>query len=70
MGLQGKTNGELVDSLITMVKNLRAKVEIPSTLKEFGVPEILFKAHLDEISEFAVQDPCTSTNPRDILSNK
>lgn len=66
LGLQGKTNGELVDSLITMVKNLRAKVEIPSTLKEFGVPEILFKAHLDEISEYAVQDPCTSTNPRDI----
>lgn len=66
LGLQGKTNGELVDSLITMVKNLRSKVEIPSTLKEFGVPENLFKAHLDEISEFAIQDPCTSTNPRDI----
>ncbi|WP_371363685.1 Aldehyde-alcohol dehydrogenase [Sporomusa rhizae] len=66
LGLQGKTNGELVDSLIAMVKNLRSKVEIPSTLKEFGVPENLFKAHLDEISEFAIQDPCTSTNPRDI----
>lgn len=66
LGLQGKTNEELVDSLIAMVKNLRSKVEIPSTLKEFGVPESLFKAHLDEIAEFAIQDPCTSTNPRDI----
>lgn len=66
LGLQGKTNSELVDSLIALVKDLRSKVEIPSTLNEFGVPENLFKAHLDEISELAIQDPCTGTNPRDI----
>jgi alcohol dehydrogenase class IV len=39
---------------------------IPSTLKEFGVDEGLFTRNLDSISENAVADPCTGTNPREI----
>jgi alcohol dehydrogenase class IV len=41
-------------------------MKIPSTLKAFGLDEELFLSNLDAISETAVADPCTGTNPREI----
>jgi alcohol dehydrogenase class IV len=49
-----------------MVKDLRVAMNMPSTLKEFGVSEDEFKSNLDKISEGAVADACTGTNPREI----
>jgi len=66
LGLRGVTSSELVQSLITFVKDLNIKMNIPSTLKEFGVDQGLFTRNLDSISENAVADPCTGTNPREI----
>jgi alcohol dehydrogenase class IV len=43
---------------------------IPTTLQEFGVKEELFLKNLDMISEQAVLDPCTGTNPREINSEQ
>lgn len=66
LGLKGSTTDELVQSLIELVKNFRVSMNMPATLKEFGVSEEDFKANLNKISEGAVADACTSTNPREI----
>ncbi|KGK89596.1 iron-containing alcohol dehydrogenase [Clostridium sp. HMP27] len=66
LGLKGSTTDELVQSLIELVKNFRVSMNMPATLKEFGVSEEDFKANLNKISEGAVVDACTSTNPREI----
>ena len=39
---------------------------IPNTLKEFGIEEKEFKEKLAAISENAVGDACTGSNPRTI----
>jgi alcohol dehydrogenase class IV len=66
LGLKGETTEELVQSLIQMVKDFRITMNMPATLKEFGVSEEKFKANLDKIAEGAVADACTGTNPRAI----
>lgn len=66
LGLKGQTTDELVQSLIQLVKGFRVAMNMPATLKEFGVSEEDFKSNLDKISVGAVSDACTSTNPREI----
>ena len=66
LGLKGTTADELVKSLVKMVKDFRIAMNMPATLKEFGVSEEDFKSNLDMISEGAVGDACTGTNPREI----
>ncbi len=66
LGLKGESTEELVDSLIEFVEGLNKALNIPATLKEYGVTEEKFLANLDSISANAVADPCTGTNPREI----
>ena len=66
LGLSGETDDELVDSLTSLIRELNKKMSIPSTLKEYGIDEELFKAKVDLISERAVGDACTGSNPRAI----
>lgn len=48
-----------------MVKDFRVAMNMPTTLKEFGISEEDFKSNLNKISEGAIADACTSTNPRE-----
>jgi alcohol dehydrogenase class IV len=66
LGLSGETDDELVDSLTSLIKEFNKKMSIPSTLKEYGIDEEVFKAKVDLISERAVGDACTGSNPRPI----
>lgn len=66
LGLEGDTENELVESLIKLVKELRTKMGMVNSLKEFGISEEMFRENLDSISETSVADPCTGTNPREI----
>lgn len=66
LGLKGDTTEELVSALIQFVENLNKDMNIPKTLKDFGVDEDKFNNNLEMISEQAVLDPCTGTNPREI----
>lgn len=66
LGLEGSTTDELVQSLIKLVKDFRIAMNMPATLKEFGISEEDFKSNLDKISQGAVADACTGTNPREI----
>ena len=64
--LKGENNKELTDSLIEMIDNLNTALNIPHTVKEYGVAEDDFKANLKFISKNAVLDACTGSNPREI----
>ncbi|EHI97343.1 Alcohol dehydrogenase [Clostridium sp. DL-VIII] len=66
LGLSGTSDDELVDSLTSLIKELNKKMAIPSTLKEYGIDEEEFKAKVDLISERAIGDACTGSNPRQI----
>jgi alcohol dehydrogenase class IV len=66
LGLSGNTQDELVDALTDMIKEMNKAMNIPSTLKEYGITEEDFKANIDAISENAVLDACTGSNPRTV----
>jgi alcohol dehydrogenase class IV len=66
LGLSGQTDDELVDSLTDLIKELNKKMSIPCTLKEYGIDEEEFKAKIDLISERAIADACTGSNPRQL----
>lgn len=66
LGLVGNTEDELVESLVNLVKDLRNKMGMVNSLKEFGISEEMFRENLDSIAETSVADPCTGTNPREI----
>ena len=48
----------------TLQANVR--LNIPKTLKEFGIQEDEFKEKVAKIAELAVGDACTGSNPRAI----
>ena len=64
VGLPGATDKQLTDSLIQAVQELNQAVGIAPTLRENGVTDELFNAHIDFIAEQAQLDPCTGSNPR------
>lgn len=66
LGLAGNTDDELVDSLTSMIKDMNKNMNIPLTLKEYGISEEDFKSNVDRIAHNAVLDACTGSNPRSI----
>lgn len=66
MGIEGKNACELTEGLCNRIRELNKKMEIPETLKEFGIDEKEFKEKLAAISGNAVGDACTGSNPRSI----
>ena len=66
MGLPGRTNEQLTNSLVEAIRELNRKLNIPLSYKEYGVTEEKFQETADIIAENAVLDPCTGSNPREI----
>ena len=64
--LEGSTDAELTDSLIKVINELNDQLNIPHSMKEYGVEEADFKANLEFIAHNAVLDACTGSNPREI----
>lgn len=64
MGLPGRTNEQLTNSLVQAIKDLNKQLNIPLSYKEYGVTEEKFNETVDFIAENAVLDPCTGSNPR------
>ena len=64
MGLSGTSEQALVNSLCEKINDFNRKLNIPRTLKEFGIDEEEFKSKLSNIAELAVGDACTGSNPR------
>ena len=63
LGLGGKTDDEKVELLIKAVDELMKKVNLPNSIKDFGVDEKTFMDNLDELVELAFDDQCTGANP-------
>ena len=66
MGLEGRSRQALINSLCAKINEFNEKLNIPKTLKEFGINEDEFKEKVDRIAELAVGDACTGSNPRAI----
>ena len=66
VGLGGTSEESQVNALCEKIKEFNRTLNIPSTLKEFGIDEAEFKSKVAEIAANAVGDACTGSNPRSI----
>lgn len=66
IGLAGMSERALINSLCEKIGAYNTKLDIPKTLKEFGIAEAEFKEKIAGISERAIGDACTGSNPREI----
>ncbi|HII4482985.1 TPA: iron-containing alcohol dehydrogenase [Clostridium perfringens] len=66
IGLKGESERELTDALIDLINKFNKELNIPSSMKEYGIDENDFKANLKFIAHNAVLDPCTGSNPREV----
>ena len=66
MGLEGNSEKALINSLREKINEFNVKLNIPRTLKDFGINEDEFKEKVAHIAELAVGDACTGSNPRAI----
>ena len=74
IGLSGNNDDDKVKALITYVRGLNDKLNIPHCIKNYGadsypteqgfVPEKVFLERLHDISVNAIADACTGSNPR------
>ncbi|RZT00988.1 iron-containing alcohol dehydrogenase [Cuneatibacter caecimuris] len=65
VGIEG-TDDECVKALCEKIDAYNVELNIPKTLKEFGINEEEFLEKVDKIAELAVGDACTGSNPRSI----
>ena len=63
LNLGGKDDDEKVNKLIVAITNLKKAIDIPLSIKEYGVSEADFNAKLDELVLLAFDDQCTGANP-------
>ena len=66
MGLEGTCQQALINSLCEKIDEFNVRLNIPKTLKDFGIQEEEFKEKVAKIAELAVGDACTGSNPRAI----
>ena len=64
LGIKGKNDQEKVDNLIKAIDELKARVGIKPTIKDYVPDEKDFLDRLDAMCEQAFDDQCTGANPR------
>ena len=64
LGIRGGNDQEKLDNLCAAIEELKARVGIKATIRDYGVDETYFLDHLDEMVEQAFDDQCTGANPR------
>ena len=64
LGLGGKNDKEKLENLIKAIDDLKAKIGIKKTIKDYGIDEKDFLDRLDAMTEQAFDDQCTGANPR------
>lgn len=63
LNLGGKNDDEKVANLIKEIEKLKKSINIPASIKDWGVDEKVFLDNLDNLSELAFDDQCTGANP-------
>lgn len=63
-GITGKNDDEVFENFIAALEELKEKIGIKKSIKDYGIKEEDFLATLDEMVENAFNDQCTGANPR------
>ncbi len=64
LNIGGANDYEKMENLISKIDELKKRIGIKKTIREYGIEEQDFLATLDEMSEKAFDDQCTGANPR------
>lgn len=64
LGIKGKNDEEKLEKLIEKIEELKKKIGIKDTIRDYGIDEKDFLDRLDEMTEQAFDDQCTGANPR------
>ncbi len=64
LGIKGRNDSEKLENLIAAIDELKEKVGIKKTIRDYGIDEQDFLTRLDEMTEQAFDDQCTGANPR------
>ena len=64
LGIKGNSDDEKLENLIAAIDELKARVGIKKTIRDYGIDEQKFLETLDEMTEMAFDDQCTGANPR------
>lgn len=60
----GDDVGQKIDKLLAWLEETKAALDVPASIRDFGVQEADFLAKVDKLSEDAFDDQCTGANPR------
>ena len=63
LGSENLTDDERVELLLQAIVDLKKKIGIPASIREWGIDEKVFMDNLDELSRLAFDDQCTGANP-------
>ena len=64
LGLGGKDDSEKLENLIRAINELKVRIGIKPTIRDYGIDEKDFLDRLDAMTEQAFDDQCTGANPR------
>ena len=64
LGIKGSSDEEKLEGLIKALNELKERVGIKKTIKDYGIDEKDFLERLDDMTEQAFDDQCTGANPR------
>ena len=64
LSIKGRNDSEKLENLINAIEQLKEKVGIKKTIRDYGIDEKNFLDRLDEMAEQAFDDQCTGANPR------
>ena len=64
LGLGGKSDEQKLNNLIKAINELKERVGIKNTIKDYDIDEKDFLDRLDDMVEQAFDDQCTGANPR------
>ncbi len=64
LGVDGRNDNEKLEGLIAKINELKERVGIKKSIREYNIDEKDFLERLDEMTEQAFDDQCTGANPR------
>ncbi len=64
LGLGGKSDMDKIEKLTEKLDELKNELNIPASIKEYGIDEAVFLDQVDMLAEQAFDDQCTGGNPR------
>lgn len=62
LNMEGLTDEQAIDKIVTSIQDLSKRLGIPQTLKEVGISREM----IPQLAEQAINDICTSGNPREV----